>query len=248
MSSLVSSLWQGGTHNGSKSWGGLSSHAGSFGKTGLSTVLFGTLAGAGGAALAKGNIWAGAATGFVVSFFNHLGGLIQKKIAFKKAVANVSELFNKLNPDSKPDFSEDGVNTLIDDVTGLRGAQQSAEPNVKIIQDKDMKYVGLTPYDGTIKINPSKIPTKAHLAVVLFHEFRHSWQYHSGLYFYWQDEYSITSSNLLLERDAYWYQTNEIGGGSYFEGQSRYIKYQRLTGHINAPYIPQKYSSTWKGF
>jgi hypothetical protein len=72
MSRLVSSLWQGGTHNGSKSWGGLSSHAGSFGKTGLSTVLFGTLAGAGGAALAKGNIWAGAATGFVVSFFNHV--------------------------------------------------------------------------------------------------------------------------------------------------------------------------------
>jgi hypothetical protein len=52
---LVSSAWQGGSHNGGEI-GGIRSLAGSFGKTGLSTVLFGTLAGAGGAALAKGNI------------------------------------------------------------------------------------------------------------------------------------------------------------------------------------------------
>ncbi len=68
---MVSSAWQGGGHNGGEI-GGIRSLAGSFGKTGLSTVLFGTLAGAGVAALAKGNIWAGAATGFVVSLLNHV--------------------------------------------------------------------------------------------------------------------------------------------------------------------------------
>ena len=44
----------------------------SWGASGIGTVAFGTLAGAGGAALAKGNIWAGAATGFVVSLLNHV--------------------------------------------------------------------------------------------------------------------------------------------------------------------------------
>jgi hypothetical protein len=35
------------------------------------TVVFGTVAGAGGAALAKGNWWQGAIVGFTVSMFNH---------------------------------------------------------------------------------------------------------------------------------------------------------------------------------
>jgi hypothetical protein len=75
---LASSLWQGGdsfevNSAGDKinirPWLGI---AGSWGNNGIGTVAFGTLAGAGGAALAKGNIWAGAATGFAVSMFNHL--------------------------------------------------------------------------------------------------------------------------------------------------------------------------------
>ena len=167
----------------------------------------------------------------MVSFFNHLGGQIQKKIALKKDVDNVSERFNKLDPNSKPDFSDGGIQTLINDVEGLKGAQQSAEPNVKIIPDENMKYVGLTPYDGTIKINPSKIPTKAHLAVVLFHEFRHSWQYHSGNYYYWGKKYGYGYVENYMERDAYWFQ-NKMGGGSFFEGYSRYAHYRDLTKGI----------------
>jgi hypothetical protein len=103
---LVSSAWQGGSHNGGQI-GGIRSMAGSFGKTGFSTVLFGTLAGAGGAALAKGNIWAGVATGFAVSFFNHF--LHQEKIE----VAELENLKNEtISTDSENTSStNDNSNT-----------------------------------------------------------------------------------------------------------------------------------------
>ena len=80
LSSIASSAWQGGTTNtegfsqeNNWAWGTKTiSHAGLGTGTGtFGLVAFGTLAGAGGAALTGGNVWLGAATGFVVSFANH---------------------------------------------------------------------------------------------------------------------------------------------------------------------------------
>ena len=76
LSSIASSAWSGGssfdtvgdvtTETVTK---GLSSAAGL--NNGVGTILFGTLAGGGGALLTKGNFWQGAVTGFFVSAFNH---------------------------------------------------------------------------------------------------------------------------------------------------------------------------------
>ena len=80
LSSVASSAWQGGStttegfsQENNWAWGTKTiSHAGLGAGTGtFGLVAFGTLAGAGGAALTGGNVWLGAATGFVVSFANH---------------------------------------------------------------------------------------------------------------------------------------------------------------------------------
>ena len=67
LSSIVSSAWAGGEKVGE--WKGV---GGNFAGSDIGTLVFGTAAGAGGAALTKGNIWQGAAIGLVVSGLNHL--------------------------------------------------------------------------------------------------------------------------------------------------------------------------------
>ena len=69
LSSIVSSAWAGGKLTGDRNWGGL---GGNFAGSDVGTLVFGTAAGAGGAALTKGNIWQGAAIGLVVSGLNHV--------------------------------------------------------------------------------------------------------------------------------------------------------------------------------
>ena len=80
LSSIASSAWSGGSTTTTYKVGSFSdtitnTHGGLAGLTGLNnsvgTVLFGTIAGAGGAALTGGNVWLGAATGLTVSLLNH---------------------------------------------------------------------------------------------------------------------------------------------------------------------------------
>jgi RHS repeat-associated protein len=82
ISSLASSAFSGGTNLDAKGnvlegtgWGG----AGKFASSGVGLVSFGTISGGLGAKLTGGNFWAGAATGFTVSAFNHLAHEIEQK-------------------------------------------------------------------------------------------------------------------------------------------------------------------------
>ncbi|MEZ0006274.1 hypothetical protein ABH942_001637 [Flavobacterium sp. 28YEA47A] len=76
-------------------------------------------------------------------------------------------------------------------------------------------------------------------AALLFHEYRHAWQYNSGKYDKWSNLYKMTPYSNgyedLMERDAYWFQI-QMGAGSFFEAYSRYEDFRKKTGYIKLPY------------
>jgi hypothetical protein len=218
---VASSVWSGG---GPGQWQGI---GGKFAKSGAGMITFGTIAGGAGAALTGGNFWQGAVTGLVVSGLNHYahraGYIKDLRSRFKKD-ANSKYI---LNPDGKPDFSQAGVETINGAVEGLQEAYRvGGKPKVRFdLVSKTL--VGLTDFDG-INLNLSKITTNLKFAAALFHEYRHAWQYSSGNYFYWQKEYTYSSTEWYMERDAYWFQI-QMGAGSFFDGYSNYAFYRSLT-------------------
>ena len=80
LSSIVSSAWAGGDLTENRHWKGV---GGNFARKDIGILVFGTAAGAGGAALTKGNIWQGAAIGLVVSGLNHLAHSIEENSKIK---------------------------------------------------------------------------------------------------------------------------------------------------------------------
>jgi hypothetical protein len=110
-----------------------------------------------------------------------------------------------IDPNAKPNFSPEGINEINKAVQGLEGAYVAgAKPNVRF-DIKSVKYVGLTNFDD-VNLNPNKITTNLRYAAALFHEYRHSWQYSSGNYYYWQREFGYGFVENYQERDAYWFQ------------------------------------------
>lgn len=151
------------------------------------------------------------------------------KISFNK---ELRERFNTKNvdPDGKPNLTKEGALNLNKNVEGLEQAyNDGGKPNIRF-DIKSNKYVGLTDF-GDVNLNPSKITTNLKFAAVLFHEYRHAWQYASGNYYHWQKEFGYSATENYQERDAYWFQ-NKMGAGSFFEGWSRYADYSMLTKGI----------------
>jgi hypothetical protein len=195
---------------------------------------FGTIAGGAGARLTGGNFWQGAATGLAVSWFNHEAHRQESK----NIISSVRDRFVKnkhghyvVDPDGSPEFSENGVNRLVENVAGL-AADRAKLPKIMkydfTLKSKD--FVAITENSDDIRFNTDLIPTNAHFAVVLFHEFRHAWQFHSGLYDRWMKANTNNYRRVqnLMERDAYWYQ-DYIGGGSYYDGYSSYMDFKDQT-------------------
>lgn len=135
-----------------------------------------------------------------------------------------------INPNGKPNFSTEGIREINNAVKGLNQAYiWGGAPKVRYDIKSD-DYLGLTNFDD-VNLNPSKITTNLKFAAVLFHEYRHAWQYSSGNYYYWQKEFGYGFVENYQERDAYWFQI-QMGAGSFFEGDSRYAKYRFLTKNI----------------
>lgn len=89
---------------------------------------------------------------------------------------------------------------------------------------------------GKVSLDPSRIQTNYKYAAVLFHEYRHAWQW-IHKWDGWMKRYSnnATIGYNLMERDAYWYQI-QIGAGDTYDAYSRYETYRKLTSFVKLPY------------
>ena len=105
LSSIASSFWNGGTTTTTAN--GVTSkkvHQGISGFLGITdptagALIFGAVAGGAGAALTKGNVWQGAATGFIVAGLNHLAHMavgvnIDPKPKRKSMVQKLHRMFD----------------------------------------------------------------------------------------------------------------------------------------------------------
>lgn len=209
--------------------GGYGMAAGKFAGSGAGHVLFGTFAGGATASLAGGNFWEGAISGMTVSWLNHVAHLTIGKIEYKKTLA---ERFKKgnIDPNGKPNLTKEGALNLNKNVEGLEEAYVAGgKPNIRF-DIKSNKYLGLTNW-GDVNLNPSKLTTNLKFAAVLFHEYRHAWQYVSLNYYHWQKQYGYGGTDNPMERDAYWFQI-KMGAGDFFEGYSRYVEHRNWTKDI----------------
>lgn len=134
-----------------------------------------------------------------------------------------------INPTGKPDFSKQGAYNLTKAVNGLPTAYGvGGRPQITFGEiHRDVAHTDF----GIVKIDSRKIFTNLQYAAILFHEYRHAWQYESGNYYYWQSKFGTQFTENYMERDAYWFQI-QMGAGSLFEGESRYVKYRNLTKNI----------------
>lgn len=247
----MSSVWQGGNNTTkidrvrhSVAGTGMKGLGDGFVNKTVGTMFFGTISGGAAAAVSGGNFWQGAVTGLVVSGLNH--GL-HETTPDEITEENIRDRFNSdLSPDGKPEFTQEGINKVIKSVRGLSGAKRSNNPNLKFKFDPDLPYAGLTDSEVQIRLNPNEIKSNAHMAVLLFHEMRHAWQWYSGLIGHWDKKYGIGSRENLMERDAYWFQI-KVGGGSYYDGYYRYEFHKSLTSFTNGNPTPKNISKTWHG-
>ena len=155
-------------------------------------------------------------------------GIVERELTsrFKKDANNKYII----DPDGKPDLTLKGVLHLNKNVDFLEQTyNDGGKPNVRF-DIKSNKYVGLAEF-GDVNLNPSKITSNLKFAAVLFHEYRHAWQYASGNYYHWAKEFGYGFVENYQERDAYWFQ-NQMGAGSFFDGYSRYVHYSSLTKNI----------------
>lgn len=174
LSSIAASVWSGGetiTDNGNYTMS-ITKHAGLGAGTGnLGMIAFGTVSGGAGAALTGGNFWQGAVTGLVVSGLNHA----MHKMGERRELLSRFKKGSNIKPFGKPDFSQRGISDLNGAVDGLGSDYvKSGSPEVSFdLIGKDTAHTT----DGHVYINPSKITTNYKYASILFHEYRHAYQY-----------------------------------------------------------------------
>ncbi len=204
---------------------------GKFSSSGVGTIAFGTISGAAGAALTGGNFWQGAVIGMVVSGLNH----VAHEVKIRKDLVTRMKKGN-INPAGKPDFSDSGIDKMNKGVEGLEEDYIAGGSPKVSFDSTDPKEGGHTDA-GHVHLNKSNITTNYRYASVLFHEYRHAWQW---IYKYdgWMSKYSNNADIAynLMERDAYGY-TIQIGIYSPFDTGDSIIKenfdlYRNLTKFI----------------
>lgn len=137
-----------------------------------------------------------------------------------------------IDPKGVPDFSPEGASRITQAVNGLPTAfGLGGRPKITFDELTDVAST----VSNNVKINPSKITNNLEYAAVLFHEYRHAWQYSIGNYSKWSSIYGYAAVWNIMERDAYWFQI-QMGAGEYFEGYSRYRKNRILTSYVKLPY------------
>lgn len=212
-----------------------SNYGGKFSNSTIGILAFGTVGGGVGAELSGGNFWLGATIGLVVSSLNHVAHKIEvRREAIQRFKKDSSGKNYLLNPKGTPDFSENGIENINSSVDGLQEDYvRSGKP--KVTFDLKGKDVGNTD-PGHVQLNTPKITNNLEYAVVLFHEYRHAWQW---IYKWdkWMKMYenNATIPYRLMERDAYWYQI-QIGGGSFYDAYHRFNFYSGLTRSTKLPY------------
>ncbi len=224
LASMASGLWNGGYVNSTDSfWNGL---GGSFSQSTVGILTFGTLSGGAGAVLTGGNFWRGAATGLVVSGLNHaLHKLQARKTLLSRFKKDSNDKFI-IDPYAKPVFNQQGIDDLLDNVEELRDWYvKSGSPKFNYeFKAETGKYD-----NGVVLINQESNFNNYKLASTLFHEFRHGWQYLSGMYDKWysKNKHSIFD---IMERDAYAFEIYMGNNDGQIKGY--YLKYKALTKHI----------------
>lgn len=225
VSSMVSTVWSGGEFNNSYVWKGI---GGAWGSNDFGLLAFGTVSGGVGAALTKGNFWVGSATGLSVTLLNH----VAHKISARKTLLQRFKMGkNKkylLEPFGvAPDFSAKGIEKINSSVEGLEDAYiAGGKPKVDFDLTGDYGFTD----PGKVSLNKTLIKDNYVYAAILFHEYRHAWQYIHKWYD-WVVKYGVLTTRNLAERDAYGFQL-QIGGGSVAEGDYRFNKFYTSTSHI----------------
>ncbi len=167
VSSIAAGLWSTGGAEGK--WQGV---GGAWAKSDFGTLAFGTFAGGAGAQLSGGNFWQGAVTGLVVSGLNH----VAHKMGQRRSL--LSRFKNKALAFQKADVSEAGIANLHQNVDGLAEGYEAGTSPTHSYDLEGNKYVAITE-NGNVNLNKGLLSGKNNLyfAGVLFHEYRHAFQY-----------------------------------------------------------------------
>lgn len=201
----------------------------------------GITAGGVGSVLAGGNFWHGAMNGFFVTAFNYLEHKIQISIL-------KSQLKAKYTLDGKPDFSDEGIQKMIENVPELK---RLYELGGKMAVIKAIEYIpvegGVTPsrdmgitYGAKVFISKALNLTNWDLATTLGHEMIHV--YHNfNLRASWKITYNDQSgrrATLISEVEAYNWEIDmgNIKQGTW--GQTKSLNELRNVYKIN--YTPKK--------
>jgi hypothetical protein len=214
-------------HLGAEAWGGVVSDA--WRNSAAGTIAFGAISGGIGAELTGGNFWQGAVTGGIVAGFN---SVMHKMSDRMDLIARMKK--GNIDPAGKPDFSQAGVEKMNNGVEGLSEDYKAAGSPKVSFDSTDEKEGGHTD-SGHVHLNTSKITSNYRYASVLFHEYRHAWQW---IYKWdeWSSNYEPNTAYNLMERDAYGY-TITIGIYNPFDLSDSIIKenfdkFRNLTNHI----------------
>jgi hypothetical protein len=169
----------------------------------------------------------------IVSGLNHTFHKVAERRSLLSRFKKDSNGKYIVDPFAKPDFSDSGVAKINGAVDGL-GEDYALSGKPKVDFDLNNGDAGGT-NPGKVSLAPSKISTNYKYAAVLFHEYRHAWQYSSGNYGKWGTQYGYKAVWNIMERDAYWYQI-QVGAGDSFEAYSRYESYRKQTSYVKLPY------------
>lgn len=187
VASLANSLYSGGENttigaNGQRYGIAGTGYEGFGGSSGFGQIAFGTIMGGVGASLTGGNFWQGATTGLIVGVFNHsmhggfASGLNHAMHPGRKSL--LSRFKNKAFAKEAPDFSDAGLVKMHEGVEGLQGAYEAGgQPSVNY-DNEDMSTKATT-VKGNVSVNKiiMQYQTNLEYAGVLFHEYRHAFQF-----------------------------------------------------------------------
>ncbi|GIQ58086.1 hypothetical protein Flavo103_12220 [Flavobacterium collinsii] len=171
MQSKGAGFWSGaaGGFFGSLAATGWSAGAGKYASSRVGTVAFGALSGGVGAELAGGNFWQGAVTGGIVAGLNDV---------MHKRRSLLSRFKDKKFAYKTPDFSDAGLAEMNEGVVGLQDAYEAGGSPTVTYDNEDMSTNAITT-KGHVNINKIHMQYKTNLeyAGVLFHEYRHAYQF-----------------------------------------------------------------------
>ncbi len=189
------------------------------------TVLFSTASGGVGAQLAGGNFWMGAAQGFAVGMFNHVGTKMKKSFLYK-AIKKSGR-----NPEAKSNMSDSELAKFAKDVFGEL-FQESGSPSISyesntsnlsegFIITNGKKAYGITNGTGirndsnSIKIAPFlKNASFYDIGTVIGHELMHAYQNFNG---FTQHYASIGARSGLMYNFKFGFAISEIGSYRFEE-------------------------------